>query len=200
MKKFFLTLLMAAFLLSIFSTTVLAQENLLSDPSFEQNDESWTSSAWEQDENLTKFEFVAQGAKDGSMCAYIKSSRSNDARWEQSITVQPNTTYRLSGYIKAAGCGQDTTGANLSFLNTFVASKDFTDTSGEWEYVEVYAKTGEDQSEATIAARLGSYGSTNIGEARFDNITLEDAERELKVEVFPVKTDGAELIKAILTN
>ena len=175
MKKFFVFSFSVLLIFLGFTTKALAQTDLLINASFEGSSTSidnWTENAWEENGYLNIFK-LSTDAYDGNYSAYINAKSPNDIRLEQAVTVEPNTNYKLSGYIKAAGCPEGATGANLSFMDTFVKTEDFTDTTGEWKYVELYVYTGDNQTEATVAARIGFYGSTNSGEAWFDDITLE---------------------------
>ena len=175
MKKFVALFIVVLVIMLGCSTTAFAQQNLLANPSFEDTQEGlshWDVGFWEDNDYLNIVE-MSDDAYDGLHSAYIHSKSLNDLRLEQRVDVEPNTHYRLSGYIKAKGCTENGTGATLSFLDTFVSTDDLKDTNGQWEYVEVYVYTEYNQTQATVTARIGFYGSTNSGEAWFDNIVLE---------------------------
>ncbi|MHB1315249.1 MAG: phospholipid carrier-dependent glycosyltransferase [Christensenellales bacterium] len=175
MRKFSALFVSALIIFFGFSTNAFAQTNLLANSSFEDSAGSlnnWDTGVWEENEYLNIFE-ISKDAYDGFYSAHIQSKSSNDIRLEQTVAVEPDTNYRLSGYIKAAGCSPKGTGATLSFLDTFVATEDLKDTAGEWKYVEIYVYTGGKQTETTITARIGFYGSTNTGEAWFDQIIFK---------------------------
>ena len=100
----------------------------------------------------------------------------NDARFIQTVPVQPNTNYRLSGWIKTEGVAHSTevndAGANFSILedyNSYTTS--LTGTNG-WTYRALSINSGS-RTTITVAARLGFYSGTTTGTAWFDDIKLE---------------------------
>ena len=56
--------------------------------------------------------------------------------------------------------------------DTFISSEYVYDTKGEWTELTLYGKTGPDQDYMTVMARIGGYGSLNVGRAWFDDIEL----------------------------
>ena len=150
-------------------------ENLLYNPDFSEISSSgdpagWYTDVWYTDPSISSFGTEENGYE-GS-CAWVFNSEENDARWTQTLWVRPNTIYRLSGMIKAQSVGESGIGANLSFKETFVYSQNVYNTDGDWVYVEVYGKTGAEQTNLTVFLRVGGYGNLNYGRAWFDNIEL----------------------------
>ena len=135
--------------------------------------DEWQIGMWVTNPGTSFLEVETQ--PDGVNAAFIENAGSNDARFEQTVTVSPNTVYRLSAKVKAEGCGSGI-GANLSFMGIYGTSADLHDTGGEWETITLYAQTGRDQKEATAAVRLGGYGSENTGKAWFRDVHLEAVE------------------------
>ncbi|WJH34897.1 glycosyltransferase 87 family protein [Paenibacillus sp. CC-CFT747] len=88
--------------------------------------------------------------------------------------MKPNTTYRLSGFLRAEQADPSAKGANLSVIGPLETSADYKDTKGEWQYVELYGRTGPEQNELKVAVRLGGYGSLTKGTAYFDDIAFEE--------------------------
>ena len=111
----------------------------------------------------------------GYPCLHILSESSNDARWIQTVAVESETEYRLSGYILADNCSENDNarGANLSIYNSPAYSDSVFDTAGEWQYVEMYGKTGAGQTELIVCARIGGFSGDCAGEAWFRDIALE---------------------------
>lgn len=132
--------------------------------------EDWETGMWVTSPGTTFFEVVT--LEDGTKAALIENAGSNDARFEQTVSVSPNTFYRFSAKVRAEGCG-DGLGANLSFLGTYGTSSDLHDTDGKFKEITLYVQTGADQKEATAAIRLGGYGSENTGKAWFKDVSLE---------------------------
>ncbi|MCK5059438.1 MAG: discoidin domain-containing protein, partial [Candidatus Aminicenantes bacterium] len=112
----------------------------------------------------------------GRYSAGIENTNPGDSKWVQFVKVKPGTVYRLSCKIKAEGIGKDAVGANISVLGAAAASRDLKDSGGKWVEVILYGKTGPDQREIGIAARLGGYGSLNTGRAYFDEVGAAEVE------------------------
>ncbi|MBN1410125.1 MAG: PilZ domain-containing protein [Spirochaetales bacterium] len=110
----------------------------------------------------------------GTRCAAIANLVPNDSKIIQWVKVKPNSLYRLSCWIKAVEVEGGNTGANISVLGIGNSSPDFKDTAGEWVYTELYGRTGSQQNELAVVARLGFYGSLVRGLAYFDDIGLEE--------------------------
>lgn len=113
---------------------------------------------------------------DGTTAALVENAASNDARFEQTVSVRENATYRLTARVMAENCGEDHKGANVSFSGIYGTSADLHDTAGQWETLTLYARTGKGQREVTVMARLGGYGSENSGKAWFTDVALEQVE------------------------
>ena len=155
-------------------------ENLLRNPGFETLDSDgmpadWTTEAYRQMIGYTVFDINAD-AHTGETSVRIENIGMNDARFAQKVQVQPNTIYRLSGWVKAEDIADSGHGANLSIADIYVFSRSLYATDG-WEYVECYGLTGPEQNEITVFARVGGYSGESIGAASFDDISLEAVDR-----------------------
>ncbi|MCC3376139.1 glycosyltransferase family 39 protein [Cohnella sp. REN36] len=118
----------------------------------------------------------SDGGHSGSGYLRIASPEPNDARWVQTVAVEPDTVYRLSAWVRASGADPARTGANVSVLGIGNTSADVKDTAGQWVPLEMYGRTGPDQREIAVAVRLGGYGNLNAGTADFDDVALEAVE------------------------
>ncbi|MDR2515318.1 MAG: phospholipid carrier-dependent glycosyltransferase [Christensenellaceae bacterium] len=149
-------------------------ENLLKNPEFQMQDGrvlEWYYGGWESQTGSFAFDVLDEG---GERVLFLENLVPNDARLEQELALSRGSNYRFSAFIKAEGFAEGDAGANLSFLNTFVASEGLRDTGGEWIYVEVYGKTGFFQGGShVLALRLGFYGNEGQGRAWFKNVRLE---------------------------
>ncbi len=134
--------------------------------------ESWETGMWVSSPGAS---YLEAAEKDGRACVLIENAAENDARFEQTVSVRPGSTLRLSALMMAEGCG-DGIGANLSFLGVYGSSEDFSDTGGEWRRAELYAGVPEGMREVTVCLRLGFYGSLNTGRCWFADVALEEAE------------------------
>ncbi|MDF2927735.1 MAG: glycosyl transferase family protein [Paenibacillaceae bacterium] len=178
-----------------------AADNLLHNGDFEQGSGSagWEQDVWNHGDTYSRLMITADYAHAGRRSVFIDSIRENDAKWIQAVAVKPEALYKLSGWIRAEGIGTEAKGANLSVLGSSDMSVDLKDTGGEWQYVELYGKTGAKQKEMKIALRIGGYGSLNKGKAWFDDVALEEVQAvpvEAKLASFaeqqtvPSGTDG----------
>ena len=160
-----------ALLLTLLPLQGLAEaENLILNPEVDGLN-GWMADAWDPGAELTTHALADEGYGDDTSL-YVENRSANDARYVQTIWVEPDTIYRISCYVKAEGCGEEATGATLSIQDTFVYSDSVYDTNGQWQYLEMYGETGPDQTELTLMARIGGYGSTNVGRAWFDHFEM----------------------------
>lgn len=155
-------------------------ENLLVNPSFEELETDGLPTGWYEDayvrqEGYTLYS-VVDDAKEGGRSVQINNLGLNDARFAQEVAVEPETLYRLSGWIKTEEVSEEGWGANLSIEDVYVLSEGVHGTSDGWTYVELYGETGEDQYEVTVFARLGGYSGESVGVARFDSLRLEQVD------------------------
>jgi len=166
-----------------------AAENLLKNPSFEEVDNNmpvgWTTWVWNYQNGVVEFKVEQEGAQSGQYYVTIENREARDARYLQEVTVSPNSYYKLSGWIKTENVGNDVLGANLSLEGVTTYSKDIRGTVDEWQYTELYIKTGENVETIKVSLGLGGYGNLNTGKASFDNVMLE------KVDNVP---DGARCV------
>ena len=159
----------------------------------------WNTGMWVTSAGASYLE--AATAADGTTAALVENVAANDARFEQTVSVRGNATYRLTARVMAEGCDTEELGANVSFLGVYGTSEDVHDTDGAWQTLTLYAHTGKGQKEATVCVRLGGYGSEATGRAWFTDVQLEQVE-EAPVGAFvldlstpepqkePAQTDG----------
>ena len=162
--------------------------NLLVNPGFEEIGADglpvgWFTDAYMNREGISQFS-ISNDAKSGEHAAVIENYDLNDARFAQKVKVQPNSMYKLSGWVKAEKTMDTGRGANLSIEGVYVFSDSLYDTAKEWVYLETYGMTDDDQEEVTIFARLGGYSGESQGMASFDDLSLVEV-RDLPSGVFP---------------
>lgn len=75
--------------------------------------DGWQTGAWVTSAGASYLEAVT--LEDGTTAALVENAAANDARFEQTIAVRENATYRLTARVMAEGCGEGTKGANVSF-------------------------------------------------------------------------------------
>ncbi len=172
--------LLAALILLIMPAYASASENLLYNGDFMMLDDGdipdgWYQDAYRKTPGYTTYSLLEKGASDGTNAVEIRNLGLNDARLAQIVEVAPETMYCLSADIRASGI-EEGHGANLSIEGLYVFSKELYDTDGEWQHVEWYGETGEDQTELTVFARLGGYSGESKGRAAFSHLCLKEVE------------------------
>jgi hypothetical protein len=149
--------------------------NLFLNGGFEAGDFSPTGSpdGWWPDAYISSAAFLWDDtqAHEGNRSVKITAETLNDARWVQTVSVQPNTIYQVSGWIKTENVARtEDRGANLSLLGTWSSSVDLFGTN-DWTYVSFNFNSRE-RTEVTIAARLGFSSGMTTGIAWFDDLEL----------------------------
>lgn len=153
--------------------------NLLLNGGFEDGDFSPTGSPdnWWRDVSDTSAVLLWDDtqAYEGNRCVKVSAETPNDARWIQTVSVQPNTNYRVSGWIKTENVGRTAEtvdmGANLSILGTWDLHSVGLFGTNDWTYASFGFNSGE-KTEVTVAARLGFWAGTTTGTAWFDDLEL----------------------------
>ena len=139
---------------------------------------------------------VEGGGVEGS-CLRVENMSVNDARWAQVVEVEPNTLYRFSAIVRAEGVGLEGYGANLSIGGLNVYSEMLYDTDGDWVELSLTGRTGAEQTQLAVFARIGGYGDDNLntGVAWFDDLSLmevSDAEAgDVVYDFFVAAQDGS---------
>ena len=152
-------------------------ENLLVNGSVDDVSAAGFPTGWEQDMWFTGADVsqlsVESGGVEGS-CLRVENMSVNDARWAQVVEVEPNTIYRFSAMVRAEGVGAGGYGANLSIGGVNVYSEMLYDTGGDWVELSLTGRTGPEQTQMAVFARIGGYGDDNLntGVAWFDDLSL----------------------------
>ena len=154
--------------------------NLLLNPGFETgttDPANWSKDAYTLPNST--FEWSSDFFHSGSRSVRVLNTIANDARWTQTVTVLPNTDYRLSGWIMTNDVAHSTdvkdAGANLSILDgttNFSTPTLFGD--NDWTFVSLNFNSGT-STQVIVAARVGTYSGATTGSAWFDDLTLEPA-------------------------
>ena len=118
-------------------------------------------------------------AHSGSYSAKIINANLNDARYVTVVKVEPESMYRVSGYILVKEMDDVGNGANFGLEEIYAASESVFSTNGEWQYVEWYGETDTGQTQIELGVRVGGFGAESKGTAYFDDIQVE------KVQTLP---------------
>ncbi|MDB6175872.1 MAG: dolichyl-phosphate-mannose--protein O-mannosyl transferase [Chthoniobacteraceae bacterium] len=167
--------------LALTNHSVLAQEsvksdNLLTNGSFEKGIEGWTLNAHEKIGQVAIDEKEKHGSKPSLR---LENPSGDDTFLKQTVTVKPNTKYRLSGYIKTKDVqtvkreGKD--GASLSVGGGFVKTPPIVK-SKSWTKVTHEFATGA-ETEIEVGPRLGFFSALTTGTAWFADLSLDELGR-----------------------
>ena len=140
MKKLLFGVLIAVLL---FGSACADGDNLLANGGFEDVNasgmpEDWYTVSYRDADSNTLFEVTDEEAHTGSYSARIVNANANDARYVTTVKVEPESMYRVSGYILVKGMEDAGNGANFALENLYASSESLFDTGGEWQYVEWY--------------------------------------------------------------
>jgi hypothetical protein len=152
--------------------------NLLLNGNFEEGAYSPIESppywAWDAWQPSAIFTWDNTQALTGDKSVKIDAPTPNDARWIQTVDIEPNTWYFLSGWIKTDNVGHSSepvdAGANLSLYGTWERSAGVFGTQG-WTRNSILFNSGDD-IQVTVGARLGYWAGTTTGTAWFDDLQL----------------------------
>lgn len=152
--------------------------NMLTNSSFEDGDYATNSAptGWEREifNPAGSLIWDDSQAHIGSKSVLITSDVPNDASWTQTVAVQPDTDYLVSGWIKTENVTHSTqsvnVGANLSLFGTWTHSAGLVGTH-DWTQIGFSFNSGGN-TEVTIAARLGYWSGTTTGSAWFDDLQM----------------------------
>ncbi len=146
-------------------------QNAIPNPSFQQEDRQ-KPVGWKPAEWGGKGTFVyAKTGRDDERSVMIESIDGADIAWSAMVPVEPNSSYRLSGWIKTENVRpRNGRGALLNLHNIQgVATKALTGTS-DWTQVEVVFDTG-DLDAVQVNCLFGGWGLAT-GKAWYDDLGL----------------------------
>ncbi|MBN2531503.1 MAG: aryl-sulfate sulfotransferase [Spirochaetales bacterium] len=136
----------------------------------------WNFDAYEV--KNSKFLLEKKEARSGKKSVKIVSVQENDSQWFQIINLEPQTMYRLSGWIKTKDIPLDSTVpaagaslvADLGKAGYFV-TQDVKGTT-DWTFCSIDFFSGN-AIKVKIQLRLGFYGAITTGTAWFDDICVK---------------------------
>lgn len=135
---------------------------------------SWEIYDYEKDyekNNVSTVSISNEGVNDESS-VFIYSDELNDARIYRSISVIPNSYYKISVMTKTFNNGNFGIGANISAINCteFV---NINNTNNLWQELAMYVRTSENEEKINLSLGLGGYSNVSKGYAYFDNLKIE---------------------------
>lgn len=153
-------------------------DNLLSNSGFEKvhkgKAKDWTTSSWQAGEANVKILYDGSVYRSGSRSLRIVHPLSNDTSVMQTLNVEPDTVYRISGWIKTqqVQSAQGRIGATMCIDGTWTMSSDLKG-DNPWTYKELWVRTAKNQTRLKVACRLGYWYSVAVGSAWFDDVMVE---------------------------
>lgn len=164
----------------VFYQCAFAAENLLQNPSFEDTNNNmpvgWYTWVWDYKPGTVEFFVEQEGSRSGQNYVTIENKEGRDSRYYQEVAVNSNSCYKFSAWIKTQNVSDNVLGANLSLEGITAHSRDVKGTVDEWQYAELYIRTGEGVNTLKLSLGLGGYGNLNIGKASFDDAVLEEVD------------------------
>ena len=143
---------------------------------FDDGASSWTTEAYYPDDCVLD---VVSDPEHGNI-AHIRTDDLNDARFIQQIPVEENTAYRITCIVRTSGV-EDGAGANIGVYGVAACSRAVTGDSG-WQTLEFVGKTVSGQKTLAVSVGIGGHGSLSKGEAWFDDVKIEKAHDDAKIE------------------
>ena len=134
---------------------------------------NWSTNQWLP---IAQFSRDDGNAHSGASSVRITAATVNDAWFLQELTIEPDTYYMLTGWIKTENVSSGA-GANLSLIGTWTHTEGLSGTNG-WTHVSLWFNSGS-STQIIIGARLGYWGGPSAGSAWFDDLSLT-----------PIKPDG----------
>jgi alpha-L-arabinofuranosidase len=130
--------------------------------------QGWQPRAWSGKESV-RWSDQSPGRND-KPCLAIGSQKGGDAAWTATVTVRPDTYYRLSGWIKTEDV-RSATGALLNIQNMQQVRTDAVTGNSDWTRVStIFRSTSTTTLE--INCLFGGWGQST-GQAWYDGVTLE---------------------------
>jgi dolichyl-phosphate-mannose-protein mannosyltransferase len=179
MKRIIIFFSIFLFFILMNMTRVFAENNLVKNPSFEQENGNmpteWLSDSYDKNQGASEIKYEKALAHSGESFVTIINNSTNDTRFKQDINVKENSIYKLSCWIKTedVGSAQNEKGANISIEGKMETSRDIKGTVNQWEAVEMYVMTG-DTNTFKLTIGIGGYSASNTGKASFDDVAVEE--------------------------
>ncbi len=116
--------------------------------------------------------WLKEGGRDGGPCLAIRSEKGADTSWCVDLPTQPNTRYRLVGWIHTLGITAEG-GTHGALLNIHPRPWTTESLKGDmdWTRVEVEFSTGPEERSVSLNCLYGGWGKST-GEARYDDLSL----------------------------
>ena len=125
--------------------------------------DSWRTGGWYEAPTVTSYDWVH--APGGEAELVVNNRQANDARWLQTMTLQPGWYY-VGAEVRTEEVPNGAAGASVSLDEDSMNSADLHGSAG-WQRLGLYLKVGAHGADVDVALRLGGFGSLNTGRAFF---------------------------------
>jgi len=125
--------------------------------------DSWRTGGWYEVPTVTSYDWVH--APGGEPELVVNNRQANDARWLQTMTLQPGWYY-VGAEVRTEQVPNGSAGASISLDEDSMNSADLHGSAG-WQRLGLYLKVGAHGADVDVALRLGGFGSLNTGRAFF---------------------------------
>ncbi len=149
-----------------------ADENLLRNPGFEDA-AGGRAKSWAALPGSAGGTETTEDAFEGKRCLAITLEKPGAAGVFQTVTVTPETLYRLTARVKTKNLAVSGPGAHIFIPGLNALSNDFSGTTSGWREVALFIKTDAGQTELAVGARVGAAGRPAEGKAWFDDFAME---------------------------
>ena len=157
-------------ILSVFTFGTAAADTVLENAGFDNGLGSWKKHTYIS-EGVT-IEPVTDAEHGGA--AHFVVETDNDVRLMQTVSVKPETCYKLSCIVKTSGV-EGGAGACLGVYGIAVSSESCTGDS-DWHTIELSGRTAKGQDTLCVTVGIGSHGAVSRGEAWFDDVRIEQTD------------------------
>jgi uncharacterized protein (TIGR03067 family) len=166
-----------------FLTKELQTKNLLKNGNFESGDtDGWSFESWRNIQSTVAV--VDEHARSGRKSLRIRATLNDSIAMKQSVTVNPNRWYLLSGWIRSENLKfheRDRQGAHLYVWGHHRHQSAAIPVNADWTYFAVIFDSGE-RKRVDVAARLGAFAGTMTGTAWFDDLCLIELPEDQAVQ------------------
>ena len=163
--------------ITVSSDAVISDENnLVENGDFGDGENGWIYYAYRMDDGSS---IEAVNDEEKGDCLYVYAPYDNDVRAIQTVSVQPDSYYRISAVVKTKGV-EHGNGACISVEDIHGAYSTALMGDNSWTELTLCGITGKDQTTLKISLRIGGYSADSSGEAWFDDVRVEKLEQAPK--------------------
>ena len=141
--------------------------NLLSNGDFAhgsgKSPDNWRTGGWNESPSVTSYDWLHAPGSEPELA--VDNLQANDARWLQTLTLQPGWYY-VGAEVRTEEVPNGAAGASVSLDEDSMNSADLHGSAG-WQRLGLYLKVGAHGADVDVALRLGGFGSLNTGRAFF---------------------------------